>query len=85
MKTNHHFELRDYQQIIYNKIIDCIKNKQKKILVLGATGFGKTILAHEIAKNAIAKNNRVLFTNHRIALAEQTFKKFSDLNAELLQ
>lgn len=79
------FELRDYQQIIYNKIIDCIKNKQKKILVLGATGFGKTILAREIAKNAIAKNNRVLFTNHRIALAEQTFKKFSDLNAELLQ
>jgi superfamily II DNA or RNA helicase len=79
------FELRPYQQIIYNKIIDCIKNKQKKILVLGATGFGKTILAHEIAKNAIAKNNRVLFTNHRIALAEQTFKKFSDLNAELLQ
>lgn len=79
------YKLRSYQQDIYNQIIDSIKNGSKKILVLGATGFGKTILSYEIAKNAIEKNNRVLFTNHRIALAEQTFKKFQDLKPELLQ
>lgn len=77
--------LRPYQIDVYEKIISSIKDGNKRILVLAATGFGKTILAKYIAKNAIEKGNRVLFTNHRIALASQSYRVFSDLNAELLQ
>ena len=79
------YRLRPYQQIIYNKIASSAKLKHKKILVLAPTGAGKTILAYIIAENAIAKGNRVLFTNHRIALAKQTFDKFQPLCPELLQ
>lgn len=79
------YTLRNHQQIIYDKIVENVKKGKKKILVLGATGFGKTILAYVISKNALNKGNRVLFTNHRIALAKQTYKKFSSLTPELLQ
>lgn len=79
------YNLRPYQEDVYNKIVSAIKLKQKKILVLAATGFGKTILAYHISARAISKGNSVLFTNHRIALAKQTFDKFEYLKPELLQ
>ena len=43
------------------------------------------ILSFDIIKNAIAKNNKVLFTSHRIQLAEQSFEKFSTLEPQYLQ
>jgi superfamily II DNA or RNA helicase len=79
------YELIEYQKIVYDKIKSAIAKGDRKILISAPTGFGKTILSYVIAKNAIAKGNRVLFTNHRITLAEQTIEKFKDLNPELLQ
>ena len=79
------YNLRPYQQDVFDKIKIEFSKKNKKVLILAATGFGKTILAHEIAKNDLFIKNRVLFTTHRIQLAEQTFNKFIDLKPELLQ
>ena len=77
--------LRPHQTIVYDKIKALIQKGNKKLLVSAPTGYGKTILSYEIIKNALAKKNNVLFTCHRIQLAEQSVKVFSDLNPELLQ
>jgi len=79
------YNLREPQQIVYDKIKKAITLGHKKILVMACTGFGKTILSHEIIKNANAKNNSVLFTSHRIALAKQTKDKFKSLDVDYLQ
>lgn len=79
------YKLREPQRIVFDKIRESISNGHRKILVSAPTGFGKTILAFEIAKNAISKSNRVLFTSHRIQLAAQTREKFSALNPAYLQ
>lgn len=78
-------KLRPYQEDVYNKITSKLKNGDKRILVLGATGFGKTILAKYIAKSAIDRGNSVLFTNHRISLVDQTHDKFKDLEPNIIQ
>lgn len=79
------YKLREPQQITYDKIKKSVSQGNKKVLVMACTGFGKTILSYQISKDAIAKNNRVLFTSHRITLAEQTRDKFFDLNPSFLQ
>ena len=79
------YQLREPQRIVYSKIRDQASRGKKKILVFAPTGFGKTILSYQICKDAIAKNNRVLFTSHRIGLAEQSRDKFEGLNPSYLQ
>tara|TARA_R110000851_G_scaffold147756_2_gene287764 strand:- start:1795 stop:3435 length:1641 start_codon:yes stop_codon:yes gene_type:complete len=79
------YKLREPQTITKNEIAKHAKAGARKILVSAPTGFGKTILAHDITKGAIEKSKRVLFTAHRITLAEQTFEKFEDLNPQFLQ
>ena len=78
-------KLREPQVVVLNKIRSNIKEGHKRILVSAATGYGKTILAYEICRSSIANNNRVLFTSHRIQLAEQTRDKFKSLNPSFLQ
>lgn len=79
------YELREHQNIVLAKIKDNVRAKKRKILVSAPTGFGKTILSYQICKDAIAKNNRVLFTSHRIGLAEQSRDKFKTLKPSFLQ
>ena len=79
------YELREPQNIVYSKIREHAGHGKRKILVSAPTGFGKTILSYQICKDAIAKNNRVLFTSHRIGLAEQSRDKFESLNPSYLQ
>ena len=79
------YELREPQTIVLNKIKGHAKAGHKKILVSAPTGFGKTILSYQICKDAIAKGNRILFTSHRIGLAEQSRDKFVSLKPSFLQ
>lgn len=79
------YELREHQNIVLSKIKDNLRAGKRKILVSAPTGFGKTILSYQICKDAIAKNNRVLFTSHRIGLAEQSRDKFVTLKPSFLQ
>ncbi len=79
------YKLRDPQVITRAEITKYAVAGSKKILVSAPTGFGKTILAYDITRTALLKGKRVLFTAHRITLAEQTFDKFADLNPKFLQ
>jgi len=79
------YELREPQKIVLEKIKQNAKAGHKKILVSAPTGFGKTILSYQICKDAIAKGNKVLFTSHRIGLAEQSRDKFISLQPSFLQ
>jgi len=79
------YKLREPQEIVLNKIKDELRKGHKRILINAPTGFGKTILSYQICKDAISKNNSVLFTSHRIGLAEQSRDKFISLNPSFLQ
>jgi len=79
------YTLHPHQVNVKDKIRNSVLNGNKKILVFACTGFGKTILSYDIIKNAISKGNSVLFTSHRITLAEQSAEKFKDLNPGYLQ
>lgn len=79
------YELREPQTIVFNKIKDELRKGHKRILINAPTGYGKTILSYQICKDAIAKKNRVLFTSHRIGLAEQSRDKFESLKPSFLQ
>jgi superfamily II DNA or RNA helicase len=79
------YTLHPHQVNVRDKIRNSVLNGNKKILVFACTGFGKTILSYDIIKNAISKGNSVLFTSHRITLAEQSAEKFKDLNPGYLQ
>lgn len=79
------YELREPQVNVYSKIRANVKKGNRKILISAPTGFGKTILSYQICKDALKKENKVLFTSHRIGLAEQSRDKFATLNPSYLQ
>src|SRR5665648_701372 len=78
------YKLRYYQQIAINRTVESIAKGEKRILLVMATGTGKTYTAFQIIyrlwKNRIKK--RILFLADRNALIDQTkrgdFKPFKD-------
>lgn len=80
--TNH--KPRYYQQIAVNRTVEAIAKGQKRILLVMATGTGKTYTAfqiiHRLWKSGAKK--RILFLADRNALIDQTrrgdFKHFKD-------
>lgn len=75
---------RYYQQIAVNRTIEAVAKGQKKILLVMATGTGKTYTAFQIAHRLFkAKAKRkILFLADRTALIDQTlrgdFRHFKD-------
>lgn len=75
---------RYYQQIAVNRTVEAIANGQNKILLVMATGTGKTYtsfqIIHRLWKSGAKK--RILFLADRTALIDQTkkgdFKHFKD-------
>ena len=75
---------RYYQQIAINRTVEAIAKDQKRILLVMATGTGKTYTAFQIIyrlwKNGVKK--RILFLADRNVLLDQTkrndFKHFKD-------
>lgn len=69
---------RYYQRNAINKCIKAIAQGQNRMLVVMATGTGKTFVAMQIIYRLYAKGikKRVLFLVDRTALAEQTFDAF---------
>lgn len=75
---------RYYQQVAVNRTVEAIANRQNRILLVMATGTGKTYTAfqiiHRLWKSGAKK--RILFLADRTALIDQTrrgdFKHFKD-------
>lgn len=66
--------LRPYQEECVNEVEKSFLEFKKVLLVL-ATGLGKTICAIEIAKKYIDNNKKVLFIAHREELLDQAAEK----------
>jgi len=76
-------ELRDYQKETVSSCREHFKKGKKRVLVFAPTGFGKTIVAKNIAESALSLENPILFTAHRRKLVEQTIEKFSSLDKNI--
>lgn len=66
-----HPDLRDYQQKIVDKTREAIISGKKRVLVVAATGSGKSFCIAEIFRLANAKGNKCLFLVHRRNLVLQ--------------
>lgn len=63
--------LRDYQVDSFNKLREKMTSVLRKVILAMPTGSGKSIVAIEIIKRALAKGSRVAFCVDRIILADQ--------------
>lgn len=70
--------LRDYQNDFVHKVRIEYRNGVKAVLLVAATGSGKTVVFSYIAKAAAAKDSRVLILAHRDQLIKQASRKLTD-------
>lgn len=67
--------LRPYQVDAVERVRQSIRAGARRILLVLATGGGKTVVASHIVASARAKSKRTLFLAHRRELIRQTFAK----------
>jgi DNA repair protein RadD len=67
--------LRPYQTDVIAAIEKAIAAGDRRIILVAPTGSGKTIIAAEIAKRAVAQHHYVLFLAHRREIITQTRDK----------
>ena len=67
---------REDQAAAINRLRESIAAGKRRIIMQGATGYGKTMVASMIIEGALAKNKRVLFTVPAISLVDQTVEAF---------
>jgi len=73
-------KLRDYEEEWLSRING---SKSKRILVVGPTGSGKTVVAAAMIVDALKKGSRVLFIAHRIELIRQAKARLLDVGVPL--
>lgn len=66
--------LRPHQDRAINMLRQSLRAGNKRPLLAAPTGFGKTIVAAQLAINAVAKGKRVLFICDRIKLVQQSLE-----------
>lgn len=71
-------ELRQYQLEAIEKVKKSFQCGKKTPILVLPTGAGKTVIAAEIIRRTINKNNKVLFLTHRQEIMKQTLKKLYD-------
>ena len=72
------FKLRPYQEELVTAVRNSVIAGNKRVLMVGSTGLGKTAILYEISKLAVEKGGKVLLLVHRRDLAFQTAKKFEE-------
>lgn len=68
-------QLYDFQVDAYNRLRAGYRAGHKHQLLMLSTGGGKTIISLHLAKQAMAKNKRVVFVADRITLINQTIER----------
>ena len=71
-------QLRPYQIEAFNQVTHKLAAGSKSVLVVAPPGAGKTVIALQLAKQAIGRGQKVLFVAHRrelIAQASKTFRR----------
>lgn len=73
-------QMRYYQEVAVNRVIEAILKDQRRILLNLATGTGKTFIAFQIVwklfKSGFFANKRVLFIADRLVLRGQAYNAF---------
>jgi superfamily II DNA or RNA helicase len=70
-------KLRPYQLQAIEKLRQSIRNGNKRVILQAPCGAGKTIIAAEIVRCALAKNKKVIFLVHFRQLAYQAVERFT--------
>ncbi len=88
------WQVRYYQEIAVNKVLEAIANNQQRILLTLATGTGKTAIAFQIAWKLFKtrwnlkldgkRQPRILFLADRNILADQAYNSFSSFAEDAL-
>jgi superfamily II DNA or RNA helicase len=68
--------LRPQQIHLLDQIDQAIRSGHRRIIVQAPTGFGKTIIAGALARNASDAGRRAIFTVPALSLIDQTVEKF---------
>jgi DNA repair protein RadD len=68
-------ELRPYQVDVIDRFQTAVASGKRKIMLVAATGSGKTVIAGAIVKKQVAEGRRVLFFSHRREITTQTSAK----------
>lgn len=71
-------ELRPHQSRAIEMLRSSLAQGNRRVVIQGPTGFGKTLTAAKIIEGALAKNNRVIFTAPAVSLIDQTVSAFED-------
>jgi superfamily II DNA or RNA helicase len=71
-------ELRPYQSVVVAEFERTIEAGQKRIILVAPTGSGKTVIAAEIIKRAVARHQSVLVLSHRREIITLTSRKLYD-------
>jgi DNA repair protein RadD len=72
-------KLRDYEQDWLARVS---RSQSKRLLVVGPTGSGKTVVAAQVIRAAVALNKRVLFVAHRRELVIQAQERLKAAGVE---
>lgn len=72
------FTLRDYQDTAVVDVRVAFRNGKKYVLLVLATGAGKTVIFSYIARSAAERGNKVLILAHRDQLIKQASSKLRD-------
>lgn len=67
--------LRLYQRDAIDRVRACVRNGQRRPLLVAPTGSGKTICSIGVVTAALERGSRVLFLAHRRELIRQPFSK----------
>lgn len=72
-------ELRPLQVRGIERVRDELRAGRKRVCFVAPCGYGKTRVASELIRRAVAKGNRVLFTVHLREIVRETAKRLADL------
>jgi superfamily II DNA or RNA helicase len=70
--------LRPYQLDAIDRVRARVRAGSRRVLLVLATGGGKTLIASHIIASAVARGSRVLFLAHRRELVNQAYRKLLD-------
>ena len=70
-------ELRPYQAESFDALRARIRSGDRRLLLCAPTGSGKTEIAMELIRRAVARGTRVAFLVERMVLVEQTMTRLA--------
>jgi len=74
--------LRTYQSDAIENLRNLVKAGKKRVVLVLPTGGGKTVIAAQVAANAVGNGRRVGFFAHRVELLRQTGRVFNDFGIQ---